>query len=156
MKAQVIIRAATSSDLANVVTLWQEHQEYHSQCDPYFERSMDANPGFKKYLRDNLKDMGLFVAEIEKRLVGFVLAETAQRPPCFSFRDYGMIDDLAVTADWRRKGIGQQLLARTMTWFTEKGIHRIEARVLMSNPLSTKFWEKAGFDPYINCVYKVV
>ena len=156
MKAQVIIRAATSSDLANVVTLWQEHQEYHSQFDPYFERSMDANLGFLKYLRDNLEEIGLFVAEIDNRLVGFILAGTARRPPCFAFRDYGMIDDLAVTADWRGKGIGQQLLARATTWFTEKGIRRIETRILRSNPLATKFWQKAGFDPYMNCAYKVV
>ena len=156
MSAKVTIRGANMSDLPNVITLWQEHQEYHFQCDPYFERSRDANPGFLEYLQDNLENIGLFVAEIEKQLVGFVLAETARRPACFASRDYGMIDDLAVTADWRGKGIGQQLLAQGMIWFAEKGIRRIETRVLNSNPLSTKFWQKAGFEPYISCVYKAI
>ena len=156
MNTQVTIRIATRSDLLEVVALWQEHQEYHARCDPYYERSKDANPGFLKYLQENLQKVGLFVAEIDKRLVGFVLTEIDLRPPCFAKREYGMIDDLAVTEEWRGRGIGQKLVEQAIAWFTEKGIDRIETRVLMSNPLACNFWRQAGFDPYMNCVYKVV
>ena len=156
MRGNVTIRAATQSDLPAVVALWQEHQEYHAQFDPYFARALDANPGFLKFLQESLDHIGLFVAEIDQYLVGFVLAEIARRPPCFAQRDYGMIDDLAVTAAWRRKGIGQKLLARATTWFTEKGIHRIEARFLRENELASNFWRKAGFEIYMHGVYKVV
>ena len=156
MNSTVTIRAATRSDLPEVVALWQEHQEFHAQCDPYFERSSNPNPGFLNFLQEDLDNLGLFVAQVETRIVGFILGEITSRPPCFASIEYGIINDLAVTAEWRRKGIGKLLVEKGMNWFTEKGIHRIEARVLMSNSLASNFWHKAGFDPYMETVYKVV
>jgi len=156
MNEQIIIRKATRIDLSDVVTLWEEHQEYHAECDPYFERSKDANPGFQKYLEDHLEELILYVAVADEKMVGFVLGEVARRPPCFASREYGMIDDLAVTAAWRGQGIGQKLVGRMMEWFTERRIHRIETRVLISNPLASKFWKKSGFDAYMSFVYKDV
>ena len=156
MNSTVTIRAATRSDLPELIALWQEHQEFHAQCDPYFERSSNPNPGFLNFLQEDLDNLGLFVAQVETKIVGFILGEIASRPPCFASIDYGIIDDLAVTAEWRRKGIGKLLVEKGMNWFTEKGIHRIEARVLMSNSLASNFWHNAGFDPYMETVYKVV
>lgn len=155
-KPNPTIRTAARPDLPAVVALWQEHQEYHAACDPYFERSPDANPGFQKYLDEHLEELGLFVAEIDGRIVGFILGEPARRPPCFASRAYGMIDDLAVTAEWRGQGLGQALLERMVAWFQAQGIQRIETRVLISNPLASNFWQAAGFEAYLSCVYKEV
>lgn len=154
MNTRVTIKNATSNELPDVVALWEEHLAYHAACDAYFAKSPDAALDFLKFLEDQLAELGLFVAEVDGRRVGFILGEIAHRPPCFAERVYGMIDDLAVTADWRGQGVGQELLKRMLAWFQEKGIHRIETRVLMSNPLASKFWEQAGFGAYMRCVYK--
>jgi len=156
MDAQVTIRKATEKDIPAVVELWEEHQEYHVECDAYFERSKDAKSGFREYLEGNLEGLGLFVAEVNERKVGFVLGEVDRRPPCFAKREYGMIDDLGVTEEWRGRGIGHRLVERMMVWFEEQGIDRIEARVLVTNPLASTFWEKMGFTGYMESVYKDV
>ena len=154
MNNPITIRQAVQADLPNVVSLWQEHQEYHAGIDPHFERAENANAGFLKFLQENLEEIGLFVAEADEKLVGFVLAEVATRPPCFAQREYGMIDDLAVTEARRGRGIGQRLVKQAMAWFEEKSIKRVETRVVMANELASRFWKEAGFEPYIQSLYK--
>jgi len=156
MEEKILIRHAAISDIPLVVDLWQEHQEYHAALEPWFERSENPNPGFQQYLEEHLDDLGLFVAEVDKSLVGFILGEIASRPPCFAERKYGMIDDLAVTAAWRGKGIGKKLLTAMSAWFKENDIHRIETRLLLANPLAGRFWQAAGFTAYMNNVYREV
>lgn len=154
MNTRVTIKNAIQKDLPDVVALWAEHLAYHAAHDLYFAISPDAASGFLKYLEDQLDELGLFVAEVNGSRVGFILGEVAQRPPCFAERKYGMIDDLAVTEAWRGQGVGQELLKCMRAWFQIKGIHRIETRVLEANPLASKFWEQAGFEPYMRCVYQ--
>ena len=92
---------------------------------------------------------------VNDEIVGFLFAERKQYPPCFVKRDHGLISDLAVTADRRRRGIGAALLAEGMAWFASQGLETVEARVLMANPISTSFWQKMGFSPYLQTVRRI-
>jgi hypothetical protein len=59
-----------------------------------------------------------------------------------------MVFDLAVTEQFRRRGKEAEI------WFASQGIHRIEVRIAVSNELSTSFWNKTGFKPYLISVFK--
>jgi GNAT superfamily N-acetyltransferase len=96
----------------------------------------------------------VLVAQQDGRLVGYCLAVLAQYPPVFQTRDYGTVFDLAVTRQCRRAGVGEKLYRAAEAWFADRGIHRIEIRVAVSNEVSTAFWKKMGFSPYVTTVFK--
>jgi len=150
---EIRIRNADEKDIPGIIELWTEHLDYHAKCDPFFERTEGAVTGFQEYLIENLVNIGLFIAENDIRIVGFILLEIAKRPPCFVHRNYGMISDIAVTNEFRHKKIGQQLLEYSLSWFKQRDINRIEAHILDANPLATAFWRSTGFKSYMNCAY---
>ncbi len=59
----------------------------------------------------------------------------------------------AVTANYRRCGIGEELVKEMLKWFRDHDIKRIEVKVSVHNELSTAFWRKMGFNPYIETLY---
>jgi GNAT superfamily N-acetyltransferase len=61
--------------------------------------------------------------------------------------------DLAVTKQWRRKGIGVQLFNAAKQWFDSSGVKRVEVRVATSNETALGFWRKLGFKPYMETMY---
>lgn len=52
---------------------------------------------------------------------------------------------MGVHARYRRSGIGQQLIARTIQKAKEIGLERIELEVFASNAPAIKLYEKLGF-----------
>jgi ribosomal protein S18 acetylase RimI-like enzyme len=154
MVDQRSIRDATPQDIARVVQLWAEHVDFHAQCDPRFLRKEGSEDGFAQHLRAKLgeSDYLLLVAEIDGEVVGFLNGELSAYPPCFEHRTHGFIDNLAVSPQRQRAGLGTTLLEKAMAWFSAKGVTTVEGRVLMSNPVATAFWQKTAFEPYMHTI----
>jgi ribosomal protein S18 acetylase RimI-like enzyme len=148
------VRDATPNDVDRVVALWGEHVDFHAVCDPRFLRRAGSEDGFAQHLRSHLgkADYLLLVAEIDGDVVAFLNGELLQYPPCFADRDHGFIDNMAVSSQWQRRGIGTALLERAMAWFSAKGVPAVEGKVLLSNPLAMGFWRKTSFQPYMQTI----
>jgi len=58
------------------------------------------------------------------------------------------IYDLAVTEAHQRRGVGEAFFDRVKEWCRGKAIQRIEAKVAVTNELSTRFRRKMGLAPY--------
>jgi ribosomal protein S18 acetylase RimI-like enzyme len=146
-----VVRNATNQDIDRIADLWAEQLDFHAGIDPRFERRPGSRDGFADHLRGRLGqgDFILLVAEVEGEVIGFLNGELSNYSPCFVSRAHGFIDNLAVSPRWQRNGHGTALLKKSMSWFTERGVPAVELRVLMANPLAMGFWEKAGFQPYI-------
>lgn len=65
-----------------------------------------------------------------------------------------MISDAAVSAGFRRQGIGEAMVEEARRWFLDRGLTRMEMRLLNANEVSTAFWEKMGFIPYMTSMFK--
>ncbi len=156
--SELVIRKATTKDLETIGLLWQEFMDFHKERDPAFTRSADGHEHFKEFLSGHLeKESSLvLVAEQDGDVVGYCLAMLAKFPPVFENRDYGTIYDLAVTQRWRKAGIGEKMYKAAEKWFSEKGIHRIELRVVVSNEIAKAFWRKMGFKPHVENLYKKI
>lgn len=157
MTNEVAIRKAVTDDLDAIGDLWQELMDFHKSLDPHFTRSIDGHVRFQEFISDHMKSdtSCVMVAEDEcKALVGYCLGTLAKHPPVFAARDYGIILDLSVTRQYRRWGIGERLYHETEAWFADKGIHRIEVQVAVSNEASAAFWWKMDFNPYITTEFK--
>jgi ribosomal protein S18 acetylase RimI-like enzyme len=143
------IRRAEARDVPSVVGLWEEFMDFHSARDWRLRRAPDANQAFAAFLEARLRDPGaaVWVAELEQTRVGYALVALSEAPPVFLDRRHGQIYDLAVTARFRRQGIGEALLATAIAWFRERGVTRVELRVSASNEMASAFWKKQGFAP---------
>jgi GNAT superfamily N-acetyltransferase len=147
----VRIRKSRLADAPALADLWHEMATFHARLDPYWRIRPSCKKGYIPYMKEvtRSKDKAAFVAHDDGRLVGFVLLHLESRARVFVEKEHGLIVDLAVTAGYRRSGIGEKLVARAVRWFQSQGVETIEVRFATANPLSTAFWHKMGFEPYL-------
>ncbi len=155
MKTQINIRKMTEKDLDAVVDVWKEMMIFHAQRDEFFNAAENAAENFAEYMKSNIADEKCLalVAEDEKQVVGYCLAKLLQYPPVFEVLDYGELSELAIAGNYRRSGIGQALFKRARSWLESKAIKRIEVRAVVTNEVSTAFWRKMGFTPYVETLF---
>lgn len=155
MTRQVTIRKAVAEDVSSIVELWKELMDFHKARDRIFSRSATGHEAFADYLKGHISSQtsSVLVAEAGQNLVGYCIALIEKYPPVLEMTEYGLVQDLCVTKKYQRRAIGQRLLKEARNWFNEEGIHRVEARVAKSNKLSTEFWAKMGFTPYLETVF---
>jgi L-amino acid N-acyltransferase YncA len=155
MAREVIIRKAVAEDVSSIVELWKELMDFHKERDRIFSRSATGHEAFADFVTGHISNETsyVFVAEEGKDLVGYCLAFIEKYPPVLEMKEYGLVQDIAVTMKYQRMGIGKRFLEEARSWFTEKGVHRIEARVAKTNKLSIEFWAKMGFAPYLETVF---
>jgi len=155
---RVNIRKAKMRDLNAIGSLWKEYMDFHKSRDSHFGRTKNGHEVFKKFVAGHMASGASYVlvAERDGNVVGYCLAALAKYPPVFRERDYGTIFDLAVNEPCRRNGIGEKLYREARRWFCGNKIRRIELRVAVSNEISTAFWKKMGFRPFVTTVVKHV
>lgn len=151
----VKIRKARQSDTEHIVALWKEFMDFHRQYDAHFTRSRYGHMKFKDFVSKKIsaRNALVLVAQVNRRVVGHIIACIDPYPPVFVEKRYGAIYDLMVDSRFRRRGIGRRLLSETRKWFRKKGIKRIELSVAVTNPLAMRFWNRVGFKTYIERKY---
>ena len=155
MTGKVTIRKAAAEDVPSIVELWKELMDFHKARDHIFSRSATGHEAFADFVTGHISSetSSVFVAEVGKNLVGYCIAFIEKYPPVLKMTEYGLVQDLGVTKKYQRRAIGKRLLREAQNWFSEKGVHRIEARVAKTNKQSMAFWAKMGFTPYLETVF---
>ncbi len=143
-------REATEHDIPKIIELWKEFMDFHKTRDPFFSRSKEGPENFGKFILENLRkdDAIVYVAETNGEVVAHILATIQSYPAAFEIKRYGLVNDLAVAAVYRRSGIGKQLFNMVKDWFCKKGMKRVEIEVAVANEVSTSFWNKMHFKAY--------
>lgn len=143
------IREARVQDAPALAALWHEMAAFHAQHDPLWKIRRGGREEYAAAMQEVVrsKEQAVFVACEGERPVGFVLAQLDRRARVFAGGEHGLIADLAVTEAFRRRGVGERLLRRSMRWFSSKGVKTAEVRVATTNPVSAAFWRKMGFEP---------
>ena len=155
MKAQINVREAVENEISAMVELWKEMMDLHAERDQLFTRKATGHEGWIEFITGHIskEDSYVLVAECDGQIVGHCLAFITESPPVITTKQYGLFQDLAVTSNYRRCGIGEELVNKVLTWFAEYGMKRIEVKVSVHNELSTAFWRKMGFKPYLETLY---
>ncbi len=151
----MICREATTRDIPQIVELWTEFFDFHKERDIHFSRSAKAPENFANYIGENLgnEEVRVYVAELNGKVVAYLLAMIQNYPPVFERKQYGFISDLAVTSTCRGSGIGSELFDLARDWFSQKEITRVEIEVAITNKPATSFWNKMGFRSYKEVKY---
>ena len=119
-----MIRRAAKSDIHGITEI-----EKVSFSDPWNERLfLDAIDSKDKYL---------MVADEGGKVAGYIVFEKVL--------DEGHITDLAVSGEYKKKGIATGLIDRALGLAKEKGIKEIFLEVRESNEAARKLYSKFGF-----------
>ena len=141
-------RKARLADLDQVTDLAVALQKYHEPFDNSFALRRDAKRGIKSFLKRNLysKKSLLIVAEENRRIVGYLLATLASRPPIFKQRQYGFVMDAYVSEEYRGRGATKQMLSEAYSWFKKHKVREAVLTVHTENRLGIRVWDKEGFE----------
>jgi ribosomal protein S18 acetylase RimI-like enzyme len=158
MKCKFNIRKAVQADIPAIVELWKEFMDFHKERDSFFSRSAIGHEKFAEFCTGQITNESSYVlvAESDDQVIGYCLATISKYPPVYNLVEYGQIMDLAITNKYRRSGIGKALVNAAQCWFSAHNVNRLEARVAVSNEISTAFWRKMGFMPYIETLCKKI
>lgn len=143
------IRAATVDDLEALTVLNCEVQSLHHQLRPTIFKAPKPEE-----IQENL--YGCLQSEIMRievaeetfgKIVGYVLVTTKPTKESWSVHveKYLMIDQLCVTEQYRRKGIGRLLLKKVKEVALTQGVRTIELSVWCQNSTAYRFFKGNGY-----------
>ncbi len=123
--SDVIIRTATYRDLDNIYRI-----EVESFKIPY--------P--RKYLAVLLALSGdlFIVAENNSKVIGYAVG-------VLRYGNVGHVISIAVSKEWRRKGVGTKLMLELERRFKERSMSTAMLEVRVSNKAAIKLYEKLGY-----------
>jgi len=104
----------------------------------------DSRVGIEKYLKRN--PTTCFVAEEKNKIVGVIISGHDGRR--------GYIYHTSVHINYRKLGIGKQLVEHALKALDQEGINKIALVVFSHNEIGNGFWEKIGFEKRDDLIYR--
>lgn len=151
---QMHIRPATRADLDQAAELWRLLQDEHEAMEPRLRRSVDAEmlwrEDFVVWVR--ISGHGIFVAEVEGRIVGLLTAHPFYGAPVYEAVREVHVNELIVLPEFRGRGLGRRLLEEALAWARGRGIKSVRAGVLSHNVEAHRFWDSVGARPFYTTV----
>jgi ribosomal protein S18 acetylase RimI-like enzyme len=159
MAFEIKIRKGKIADKYQIVDLWHEMVEYHKKItDMDLEMVKEAPDLFMKYYCNHVRSRNklAIVAEDNGTIFGYLFGSIQKRPPVMKTTHHAFISDMAVTAHYRKKGIGSKIVNEFLNWSKEKGMKYVILNVAQDNGIGISFWENAGFATKILIKRKVL
>ena len=129
----MIIREAIIEDAFAICNISCADLGYDCSCEFVSTRISNLDKGREK----------VFVAEVNGIVVGYIHAEKYQT---LYFEPMINILGLAVSSEFRRRGIGRMLLKRTEHWANEVGIHKIRLNSGATRKEAHSFYRAMGYN----------
>lgn len=149
---KVKIREALPDDYESLLHLFDQIDTMHRENLPDVFVRPSGKAREMDYFVDLLSnpDIGFFVAEADKRTVGFIHGGIREMPkfPILAQRRIAVIDEIAVLNDFQRNGIGSKLVETVHAWAVDSGAESIELNVYDFNQGAIAFYRRLGFLDY--------
>ncbi len=143
------IRKATANDYDNLCELFNEIDTLHRVNLPDIFQKPNGAAREKDYYLGLVADenIGLFVVEMDEKLIGFVHVLVRDTPvfPVIIPQHYAVIDGIAVKSEFQNHGIGKMLMEKAQEWATTNGVVFIELNVYEFNKNAISFYERLGY-----------
>jgi ribosomal protein S18 acetylase RimI-like enzyme len=147
---ELILREATVDDYAVLCELFDEVDALHRDSLPQIFQKPTGTARDQEYCLGLIADdnVGLFVAEENEKVIGFVhaLIIDTQSIPVLVPRRYAIVDNLVVKLEFQNRGIGRQLMNKIHAWIAAKDAESIELNVYAFNQGAIRFYQKLGYD----------
>ena len=131
--------------------LWVSLAKEMFEIEPITIPSETNSNKWFDFIKDGLdkKRMLLLLARAGKKTVGFVSA-TLPREPIFELADsFGIINELYVLPEFRRKETGQKLLEECANRIKAEGFKIVRLSVLPKDENAIRLYQKFGFRTFM-------
>lgn len=146
---KVIIRNAKETDLMDLQVLFREENKFHSMLIPEYVRETE-DVLRRQELTELIEDDNtiLLVAESNSNVVGAIILSIKQiSGPRWKYSyESGFIEDIIVSRNYQKKGVGKLLVKNSEKWLISKGAKSLELHVWESNKNARQFYEHMGFE----------
>jgi ribosomal protein S18 acetylase RimI-like enzyme len=152
---QVVIREAGKTDVGQAADLMVRMKKLNGEFDPLFKVVRDAEGRATKYLNESIasKDCLVLVAELDKKIIGFLRAEVKNRLFYEPVKE-GVITDFYILPEGRRKSLGNEILNRASKKLKQMGAAMILVEFPAQNEIAVRFYVKSGFKALVNTYAK--
>ena len=124
---EVSVHKATADDYNALCELFDEIDALHRDNLPHIFQKPSGPVREYGYYSGLIADenVGLFVAEIGEKLIGFVHAIVRDTPaiPVFVPRRYAIVDSIVVESEFQNHGVGGVLMDTMQEWALQKVRH---------------------------------
>lgn len=144
----MIVRPATTEDVADIGALWLQLVQYHQALDKKMPHPV--SDGRERYMQRILYQLDdpyaqTFVADHEGEVVGYVMGFMIDvLPEMFVQEQAGFLADIFVSPTWRGQGVGKALVKALREWFAGRGAAYFEWDVAAINREGIVFWRSMG------------
>ena len=141
---------ATASDYDDLCALFDQGDTLHRKSLPQIFQKPSGLVRGRDYVLGLIADesVGLFVAQVEGRLVGLicVMIREPSEIPIFVRRRYAVVDNVVVKREFRRTGIGRALMEKAHEWAVAEGADSIELNVWEFNQEAIELYKTLGYE----------
>jgi ribosomal protein S18 acetylase RimI-like enzyme len=95
------------------------------------------------FFRENVDIRDVLVAEVDGAVAGYL--RMSQPSPIPAGDHVLLINGLAVSPDFQRRGVGRALIGAAAAQARERGVRRLRLRVLSHNEAALRLYESTGF-----------
>ncbi|MFB0503261.1 MAG: GNAT family N-acetyltransferase [Candidatus Bathyarchaeia archaeon] len=96
----------------------------------------------KTLIEEGVISTNIIVATVYREVVGYCITEEDSRTPSKE----GLIAEIGVKQEHRRKGIGKAMLLMNLDWLKSKGCHRVTINSKSDNTRALRLYEASGFN----------
>ncbi len=140
------------NDYDAVCALFRELDAHHVERLPDNFRAFEGVVRPVEQFREKVSSSGraFFVAASNTSIIGFVDVQRDSNPllPMFKAKEFALVDNLFVLAEFRGTGIAQVLFARAKAWAKDCGLSSIRLKVYAANIEANRFYQKEGLIPF--------
>jgi GNAT superfamily N-acetyltransferase len=142
---EVVYREANETDFRTIVAMYGKVDQFLRLFTYTFPKVENVGELWLDMFRRTLGRFSvLYVAEYERKIVGFIVARIKRVPEYLGGVMVGELKDMWVEPEVRRFGIGEKLLRMAIEWCREQKVYSVEAQILLGNEPIIKLVEYLG------------
>ena len=145
-----VIRDMTAGDLDAVSLLAEQLVLLHHSWDTTrFFTTPDIARGYHRYFSSQLeeKEVLLLTAEVDGVVAGYLFGTLESRDWAKLLDAHGAVHDIFVSADQRKKGVAQALMAEARVRFARLGAKQMVLYSAASNVEGQALFRRIGYRP---------
>ena len=146
------IRKAALHDIEDILNLKLRLKSQDVKTDPYLRSADEVIDVYKKYLIHDLKmleiDRIVLVAVEDREIIAYIRGILTKTLHVLNVKLRGIIDNLYVEEEYRRKGVAKNLIEELVKWFKEKNVDVMTVHVYPFNSKAISLYKKFGFEEY--------
>ena len=145
----VHIRKPLEQDVEQLAGLILRFYRFNEEFDPVYSVAEDAEEQARRLASEYVsrRDLIVFVADFEGRVVGYVKGEVRETP-MLNVRKLGVLSELYVLPTHRNMGVATRLIEEAAAHLSGRGVWYLAVEFPTINYVAERFYRKMGFRPY--------